>query len=93
MTLIDDDTENIYDMIQDNGIYTLLDTLSMPFQDIKGIRCRVNTKRQSLNTAATNRLKILKSFSIPNKCMKIPLRINDWLNDTIDQFMEFRVSY
>ena len=72
MSLIDDDTHVIYDILQVNGIHTLLKNLSIPFQDIDGIKRIVSNKRQLLNMAATNKLKILKSFNIHNKLMKTP---------------------
>ena len=93
MSLIDDDINSIRDMLQANGIYTLLDTLSMSFKDIYDIECVVNNKRITLNIAATNRLDILKSFSIHNESIKTPLRMNDWLNIDIDQFINFRIYY
>ena len=93
ISLIDDDSNIIYGILQVNGMYTLLDILSMTFQDIEDIECRVNNKLQSVNMDATNRLKILKSFSIHNERMKTPIRMNDWHNVTIDQFTDFRVSY
>ena len=37
MSLIDDDTHIIHDMLHANSIYTLLEILSMSFQDIEGI--------------------------------------------------------
>ena len=65
MSLIDDDSNIIRDMFQANSIYTITDTLSTSFEDIEDIEYRINNKQQTLNSAATNRLKILKSFSIP----------------------------
>ena len=64
MSLIDDYLNVIRDMIQTNGMYTLLDTMRMYFKDVEDIDCRVKNTRQTLNTAATNRLKMLKSLSI-----------------------------
>ena len=37
MSLIDDDSNGIRDMLQANGIYTLLEILSIPFKDIEDI--------------------------------------------------------
>ena len=73
MSLIDDDIHVINDIIQTNGIHTLLDTLIVYFQDIDGIECSFNNKRQLLSMAVNNRFKILKAFSIHNERMKTPL--------------------
>ena len=58
MSLIDDDSNGIRDMLQANGIYTLLDILIMSSRDIEDIECRVNNKVRALNIVATDRLKI-----------------------------------
>ena len=45
MLLIDNDKKSINAMLQVNGIYNLLDTVSMFFQDIECNKCRVNNTR------------------------------------------------
>ena len=93
MSLIGDESNAIHDILQANNIYALLDTPSIPFKDIEDIECRVNNKHQTINIAATNRLKILKSFSIHKERMKTSLRMNGWINMYNDQFIDFRICY
>ena len=80
MSLNDDESNGIRGMLQANGVYTLLDILSISFKYIENIECKVNNKRQTLNVAATNRLIILKSFSIHKERMKTPIRMNEWIS-------------
>ena len=74
MSLIDNDSNGIRDILQANGIYTLLDIMNISFKHIEDIECRFNNTRQTLNIAATSRLNMLKSFSIHKERIKRPLR-------------------
>ena len=73
ISLVDDDSNVIRNMLQTNGIYTLFNNLSIPFKNIEDIQCRVNNTLQKLNIATTNRLSILKPFSINNERINHPL--------------------
>ena len=93
MSLIDDDKNSTSNILQANGVYILFGTLNIFFKDVNAIKYRVNNKRLTLNKTATNRLKILKSFSIQNELMKTPIKMNEWFNINSDPFTDFRISY
>ena len=65
----------------------------MSFKDIENIECRVNNKLQTFNIAVTNRLKILKFFSIHNERIKIHIIMNEWFNIDNSQFIDFHICY
>ena len=93
ISLIDDETNSTYNMLTDNGSYTILDFLSMSFKNVEDIEVRVDKRCIKLSLANTNRLKVLKSFRIYNAQKRSTLNVNDWMNLEKDEFEEFCLTY
>ena len=93
VSLLNDATNSTYNMIIENGIYTILDILILSFKDIEDIECRIDNKRVKLSMTDNNRLKLLKSCHMHNKRTGVPLNINDWLNIEHTTFTKFHLSH
>ena len=91
--LVDDETNSTYNMLIENGIWTILDILSMSFKDIEDIEDKIDKRRIKLSLANTNILKVVKSFHMHNEQTGTTLNMDDWLNLEQKVFVNFRLSY